>query len=349
MYEMTCATVADRDIVERYLTDGLADEERDRFEAHLFECDRCLEWLRAADAVRAELDHGTATRFSPRPMAPARWRGWWLAGGALAAALAIVLVAALGRSGPAPSTAGPAPRAAAAAPAHGPSREVLTALARIEPPPYAPMTVRGEAATPSDFDRGMEAYRRGTIRTPCAGLKRAPPRRTRPGDALLPRHVPADGRRCRVGGPISLRAAVDLGESPYQQQAEVFLSKALIRIGDLDGAEREADRASRLGGDRAADAHRSRERAAGRPRRLPLTSHAADHAMPDRRAAGTHPGSPDGCSAAAVARLASARRLSPVRRRSARRGRAGSSTRRWRRRARPTPPRPKPRRIADGA
>ena len=116
------------------------------------------------------------------------------------------------------------------------------------------MTVRGEAATPSDFDRGMEAYRRGDYPNAVRWLKRAAAHAPGPatlfflGTSLLMTDDAASAAR-------SLRAAVDLGESPYQQQAEVFLSKALIRIGDLDGAEREADRASRLGGDRAADAH----------------------------------------------------------------------------------------------
>ena len=73
---MDCARVAREEIVERYLVDGLSDEDRSAFEEHYFECARCFEELEALQAIQAELrrpgaENEPSTRHSFLRWAPA--------------------------------------------------------------------------------------------------------------------------------------------------------------------------------------------------------------------------------------------------------------------------------------
>src|SRR5262245_7810302 len=69
----------------RYLLGTLSDEERDRLEAHLFECDRCFDELHAMRAVQREL-----ARDRPAILAEPAGRSWTNYSG-LAAAAALVV------------------------------------------------------------------------------------------------------------------------------------------------------------------------------------------------------------------------------------------------------------------
>jgi Putative zinc-finger len=64
---MNCNEVEQREILESYLLDRLAEPEREEFEKHYFECASCFSQLQTRLAVQAELQH--------QPAMPARARG----------------------------------------------------------------------------------------------------------------------------------------------------------------------------------------------------------------------------------------------------------------------------------
>jgi anti-sigma factor RsiW len=89
MATMDCKRVTAEDVAEHYLFGRLADADRDAFESHVFECDRCFDDLRTLQAVQAELQS-----MPPTAALAAARRGWfpvWVA-----AAAAVALAAALG-------------------------------------------------------------------------------------------------------------------------------------------------------------------------------------------------------------------------------------------------------------
>src|SRR5262245_57724864 len=55
MGSMDCERVSAEEIPERYLQGTLSDTDREVFELHYFECDRCFERVRALEAAQSEL------------------------------------------------------------------------------------------------------------------------------------------------------------------------------------------------------------------------------------------------------------------------------------------------------
>ena len=84
---MDCDSVAREEIVESYVVGRLSEEDREAFEEHYFECERCFDELRALQIVQAELPQADA-ESAPRTWRPLlRW-----AGGLAAAAVLVVAV-----------------------------------------------------------------------------------------------------------------------------------------------------------------------------------------------------------------------------------------------------------------
>jgi hypothetical protein len=80
---LTCEAIADRGLIERYVSGRLRDEpDRMDLETHLLTCATCREEVRLAMVVRAELG-------APRRRA----RSWWWVGVGAAAAVLILFVA----------------------------------------------------------------------------------------------------------------------------------------------------------------------------------------------------------------------------------------------------------------
>ena len=253
---MACPTALQDETVERYLVGDLDPSERDAFEAHLFECDRCLDHIRMLGAVRSELAAQRSTI-----MIEASRRRWWLAPLAAVAAAAIVAVGVTLTRRPAP----PPQTTQSAAPApgdpipRGPSPDLILALSKVDPPPYVAMTVRGDASARSDFDRGMSAYAKKDFKRAEGLLAKAS---ATDSDAAtnfflgISRLMIEDPS----GAAVALRRCIALGSSPYAQAARVGLAKALLRTNDLTEAERVLADATLLPGDEAAEAKQLLER-----------------------------------------------------------------------------------------
>jgi len=261
MSETTCTVVRNNDLAERYLLGRLEGSELEAFEAHLFECAACFELVQTLSAVRGELARdrdGIVSAGRPRP-------NRWLVPIAAAAALLVATSGSLlwirQRAAVPASTATPpvAATAESSRPAPAGSQaadrraEELLALSRIDPPAYVPLRLRGVRAS-ADFDRAMNAYKSGDYETASTLLQGEVAR----DPDSLPANFFLGVCRLMTGDAAAasdrLRAAIAAGDSTYRQLAEIFLAKALIRSGDVDGAVQAAARASRLDGDYASDA-----------------------------------------------------------------------------------------------
>src|SRR5262245_10129490 len=106
---MTCDRVASEGLLEGYLLNRLAEEDREAFERHYFECQRCFDDLHAAEAVRDEL-----RTTSPQIVAATRSRKWLTAAAVAAVlvlgALALLLRGVPGGTAPAVTTPASAPQ-----------------------------------------------------------------------------------------------------------------------------------------------------------------------------------------------------------------------------------------------
>jgi hypothetical protein len=246
---MACPTALQDETVERYLAGDLDPSERDAFEAHLFECDRCLDHIRMLGAVRREL--ASQRSIIMADASPHRWLGPLAA--VAAAAIVAVGVTLARRPAPAPPPQTTQSVAPAAPTPRGPSPDLILALSKVDPPPYVAMTVRGDASAPSDFDQGMTAYTRKDFRLAADLLAKAPA-----GDADAASNFFLGISRLMIedpsGAAVALRRCIALGSSPYAQAARVGLAKALLRMNDLTEAERVLADATLLPGDEAAEA-----------------------------------------------------------------------------------------------
>jgi Putative zinc-finger len=254
---MACPTALQDETVERYLVGDLDPSDRDAFEAHLFECDRCLDHIRMLGAVRSELAAQRSTIITE-----AGRRRWLTPLAAVAAAAIVAVGVTLARRPPPPQTTQltqPAARPPAAPTPRGPSPELILALSKVDPPPYVAMTVRGDASAPSDFDRGMTAYARKDFRRAEGLLAKASA-----SDPDAASNFFLGISRLMIEDPSgateALRRCIALGSSPYAQAARVALAKALLRTNDLTEAERALADATLLPGDEAAEAKQLLER-----------------------------------------------------------------------------------------
>ena len=254
---MDCAKVVREEIAERYLVDGLSDEDRAAFEAHYFECARCFDELAALQAIQGELRRPGAEYELGARRSLLRW--------APAAGLAAVLVIALGvvvwMREPA-ITGQPSPgRTTESVPqSPQPGRAVtpeptLEQLARVDPAQYEPPTLRDvpDEAT-ARFLRGMEHYRKADYASALADLRRAA--QSDPGAAHIQFFLGVtylllgqeDAATQRLG------AAVALGDTPFLEDSHFYLAKALLRQKNVNAAQTELKTVVTLNGTRSREA-----------------------------------------------------------------------------------------------
>jgi hypothetical protein len=188
-----CTLTGRDELLARYVQDTLGPEERDAFEEHFFTCEACLDKLQTLQALQARLRARPAEAPAARVAQGWRWR-WVLV--PVAAGLILVAAVALwprasapvapestvaetpvqrpqapaptapiparepaAQPQPAPVTPAPAPEAPAARPPAPAPVVALSVLARVEPPHYIPLSLRGprsEAA--ARFDAAMRRY-----------------------------------------------------------------------------------------------------------------------------------------------------------------------------------------------
>src|SRR5262249_17332845 len=151
-------------LIEAYLLGDLDEPAREKFETHLFECDRCLSHLRLLETLQTELRK--ESRLSGAGAAAGTRAQWWMWAAAAAAVVVVAGGAALLRR---PSPAPQAPPPVAAAPA--PTPQAILALAPIDPPRYVSLALRGAEGAPG-FAEAMRAYAAGDYAGAAARLRR---------------------------------------------------------------------------------------------------------------------------------------------------------------------------------
>ena len=249
---MDCRQVKQEEVVERYLLGQLSESEQEAFEQHYFECPRCLEELETYRALRDELSRRAAEiRAEPaRAPAPLVWR--WapaVAGAAAAVALIVWLW-------PRPAPPGPTPPVAQAQPAVS-LDAALVELAKVEPPAYTPVILRGATDEAGRrFRDAMTHYQKGDYAAALPGLRQAAwldPARPDVHFYLGACYLLTGADKEAIA---SLKSAVGLGDTPYLEDARLYLAKAYLRTRDLAAARGELEQVVRLASDREEEARR---------------------------------------------------------------------------------------------
>lgn len=247
---MDCPDAVPEELVESYVLGRLGEAASEAFEDHYFDCHACLARLETLSALPTALRR--RARPAARPQRAAIPRRWLPAGAGVAASLAALATAWLGfrlvterprERASTPSTLAESPPSVHAT---GPR---LAEWARITPPPFRPPSLRGPNGESPEFRTAMEHYAQSDYARAMAGLEQAV--RLRPGDAAARFFLGA----CHLltsritEGIGRLEETIALGESPYLEEARLYLAKALVRQGRLDEAAAQLQRASELRGD----------------------------------------------------------------------------------------------------
>lgn len=259
-----CPRYPDDDQILRYVAGDLDEPELTAFEDHLFACDLCLarvERYQAAEQVLADRQLPVVPTIvssgnGPAPRSPRSVPMWML--GAMAASLVVVagglwswqrtsgsldtqVVPVAARTEPAPT---PAVAEPTAAPSNGGSSTALqvAVLAMVTPPPYLPITTRGEASAAARFEQAMKAYTEQDWPTAAKLLTSV-----NSSEARFYQGVADLMRGDAASAVASLEAARKSGVQPYARESVFYLGKAALQHGDV-AAAREAFTAARTAG-----------------------------------------------------------------------------------------------------
>jgi hypothetical protein len=240
---LTCETVAENGLAERYVSDTLAGPELEPFEAHLIECERCQSEVLLAVAAREALESGeeeTGEEEEPGLPGPSEAREGasvprrfrvpvkvWVP----AAAAAVVAGIFLFRPGPVPQR--------------------ISELGRIgQAPVYLGIPVRAdEAAADSLFDAAMLAY----VAEDYSGAARVLGDALEAGADPLPAHFFLGASQLLLERPEEAVQAfgvvIDSGPSPYLAEGHYYRAKAMLQMGEVDPAFADLTAAAQMAGE----------------------------------------------------------------------------------------------------
>lgn len=257
---MDCRDVEERDILEGYLLGRLTGPDRDEFESHYFECASCFAQLRTALVVQEELQHHPAVLAQPRS---ALFRRAWALTPALVTVTLLFVVGIWWYSAreqqPSQQVSSSPSAASPVLPEQhqpsSPSSASLETLARVEPPPYAAVVLRGaEDESQETFRQAMKFYLKRDYANAIPGLRAAV--NASPQSSSFNFYLGA----CylltgRTDSAIdSFRKTVSLGDPTYSEEAHFYLAKAYLRNKDVSHAEEELGATTKFEGTRAVEA-----------------------------------------------------------------------------------------------
>jgi tetratricopeptide (TPR) repeat protein len=256
---MNCKEVEERDILDAYLLDRLTEPEREEFEKHYFECASCFSQLKTRLAVQAELQR--------QAVMPARARGvgfrlvW-----AWTPAFATVALLLVGVWWYSAQRHTPSQQASSSPPAESPVRPTpspappstapsLAELARVEPPPYSKIVLRGaEDEGQEAFRAAMQNYSKEDYAKAIPGLQTAV--RANPQAASFNFYL---GACYLLTGQIDpaivyLRKTISLGNPTYSESAHFYLAKGYLKKKEVSDAEEELQKVVQIHGSRETEA-----------------------------------------------------------------------------------------------
>ena len=257
---MNCREVEEQDIVERYFLGQLTDLQRDEFEQHYFECDVCSAELQTEYAVQEELRHHPLLRSRERG-AWIRQKWFWMPAFALLASMSLLLITGIWwharklRSQLAVSQIPVTKPAAEPNRGRATSGPNLEELARVQPPPYSAVLLRGaEDEAQVDFDNAMRQYVKGAYPGAIPGLRaavKASPRTARYSFYLGACYLMTGQTDTAIA---SLQRTISLNETHYSQQAHYYLAKAYLQEKDVSHAKEQLQLTVKFGGSMAVEA-----------------------------------------------------------------------------------------------
>jgi len=225
---MDCTLIARQEFAERYALGKLTPEQRELYERHYFECERCFNELQQLLTIRRELE---AQPLNP-PVPERKWGwhriGWWPVLAAAAAVVAVIILS---------------PVYEISVPGHqgdGNRTATLAELARVVPPGYEAPVLRGvHDAAGTAFREGMQAYLAGNFDAAAERLGEA-----RAANPVRPDAVFFLGAsELLANRPDAARAEFEsliaMGETPFTEEAHFYLGKTLLLLDRLADAERE--------------------------------------------------------------------------------------------------------------
>jgi len=131
----------------------------------------------------------------------------------------------------------------------------LSVLARVEPPIYIPLVLRGPRDEAVEkFDAAMRRYAEGDFAGALPGLASAAGLNPQAANAvffLAVCQLLTDRPEDAVEG---FQRTIALGESPYLEEAHFYLAKTRLRQGDVAAARQELERTIRRRGRLETDA-----------------------------------------------------------------------------------------------
>ena len=255
---MNCKEVEERNILEGYLLDRLSEPEREEFEMHYFECGSCFSQLQTGLALQTELRR--------QPAMPARARGAsLLRAWVLAPAFATIIVlfsaglwwySAHNRP-PSQQVAAP-PKVSPNVPVQiqaTPAAPSLEGLARVEPPPYSDMVLRGaEDEADETFHKAMQFYVSRDYTHAIPGVRAAA--KASPQTASFNFYLGACYLLAGQTDPaiVSFRQTISLGDPAYSESAHFYLAKAYLRKKEVARAKDELQKTVQFHGNLEAPA-----------------------------------------------------------------------------------------------
>lgn len=274
---MRCELGHDAGAAEDYLLGRMHDEARDVYEGHLFDCEACAANLEALARIRHGLERGPATRPEPEPSRSSWWaltgplRAAWAAAALLMVAVGVAIwlrsgtpmrggfaprTGATGASQPVPPVAGSSGRGEA-----GPVAIAWASLAEIRPAGWEEPVLRdGRSEAVRRYHAAMRLYAKGDYAAAAPAL-----------EAVVALDETAAGPSFFLGvslllldspdkAVVALRHVIALGDSPYLEEALLYLARAQLLRAEPEAALRELDEVIRLQGDFAGEAQSLRDR-----------------------------------------------------------------------------------------
>jgi tetratricopeptide (TPR) repeat protein len=247
--DMTCEEITQRELMERYLLGRLEQPDRDAFDEHLFECEACFERLQTLRAVRHELA-ATADALRTEPVRAERGsRIWKWAFVPTFATLVIIGIVVGPRMFRSPAQAPETPTTPTTPGQVSPAGVEVAELGRFEPPSYPSSALRGsQDAAAARFRDGMTQYTRGDYLAAIPGLRAASRLDPEAAHALFFLGISYVLSGQHDEGVRALRQTIQLGDSPFLEEAHFYLAKAALQQNDATSARDELLRTLALKG-----------------------------------------------------------------------------------------------------
>jgi len=253
---MNCKDIDQHNVIEEYLLDRLTESERDEFEKHYFECESCFSQLQTGFAVQAEPPRAALLQRTQHGAFLHHVWNW------TPALVAVILLFSAGFWWYSGRTFR-SPQQASSAAKFKPlvSRPALPKtlswdeLARVEPPPYTVVVLRGvEDEALQTFRKAMQHYVTADYAKAIPGLREAAKADAQNATFnfyLGASYLLSDQTDSAIE---SFRKTVSIGNVAYSEPAHFYLAKAYLRKKDMAAAEDELQQTIRLRGNNAAAA-----------------------------------------------------------------------------------------------